>query len=138
MKKIKSKLSAVSLAALFAFFALPAVNALAQVLVTPPGTAATSSYCPGNTNDFAGILHFFICLITGAIIPLLITLGIASFIYGVVRYVINANDSAAREEGKQFMIWGIIGLFVIVSIWGLIKLLTGTFGFNFVIPQLQQ
>lgn len=100
------------------------------------GTAP--SVCGGGLNDIRGILNFFTCLITQSIIPLLITLAIVYFIYGVVKYIMNANEAAEREEGRKFMIWGIVALFVIVSIWGLVKLLAGTFGFNFVIPQLQQ
>src|SRR3989344_9617250 len=92
--------------------------------------------CPGNMNDVRGILNFFTCLLLDSVVPLLITLAIVVFIYGVIRYIANANDSAKREEGRNFMIWGIIGIFVIVSIWGLVKLLAGTFGVSFVIPQL--
>jgi hypothetical protein len=118
------------------FFSL--VSVLFPIAAMAQETVVNPSFCPGNTNDLTGILHFFTCLVTQSIIPLLITLAIAYFIYGVVKYMMNADDSAQREEGKNFMIWGIVALFVIVSIWGLVKLLTGTFGFNFVIPQLQQ
>ena len=96
------------------------------------------SICPGGTDTLGHILNFFTCLISQSIIPLLITLSVAFFIWGVGQYMLNANDSTKREEGRKFMVWGIIALFVIVSIWGLIKILTGTFGINFVIPQLQQ
>jgi len=94
--------------------------------------------CPGGTDTVGHLLNFFTCIISQSVIPLLITLAIVFFIWGVGQYMLNANDSTKREEGRKFMIWGIISLFVIVSIWGLIKLLTGTFGINFVIPQLQQ
>ena len=94
--------------------------------------------CPGNTSSVGGILTFFRCLIQGSVIPLLITLAIVFFIVGVIKYVLNANDPTKMEEGRSFMIWGIIGLFAIVSIWGLVQLLTGTFGISFSIPQLQQ
>lgn len=61
------------------------------------------------------------------------------FIWGVIEFVIKA-DSKEKEKGKQFMIYGIIGLFVMTSIWGIIKLLTTTFGFNstVIIPTLNQ
>jgi len=94
--------------------------------------------CPGNMNDVRGIFNFFTCLLLDSLVPLLITVAIVLFIIGVIRYVLNANDSTKREEGRNFMIWGIVGLFAIVSIWGLVKLLTNTFGISFVIPQLQE
>ena len=33
-----------------------------------------------------------------------------------------------KETGKQIMIWGIIALFVMVSVWGLVNVLSNTTG----------
>lgn len=52
--------------------------------------------------------------------------------------VINPNNEEKRKQGKQYMIWGIIALFVMVSIWGLVAILTNTFGIKLLIPQLSQ
>ena len=54
------------------------------------------------------------------------------FIY----YVINTQDEAKREKGKQFMIWGIIALTVMVCVWGLVSVLGNTFGIVNVIPKV--
>lgn len=61
------------------------------------------------------------------IVPLIITLGIIYFIYGVVGYA-TAKDEEKRKESREIMIYGIIGLFVIVSIWGLIRFLGSATG----------
>jgi len=61
------------------------------------------------------------------IIPLLVTLGIIYFIWGVIKYV-TAKDSDAQAEGRTVMISGIIALFVILSLWGLVRILQNTFG----------
>ena len=61
------------------------------------------------------------------------------FIWGVVQYVINGEEEAKKAKGKQFMIWGIIALAVMVSVWGLVSILTHTFGISSgkdFIPQL--
>ena len=101
-------------------------------------TGSSLPFCPGDTQSIGGILNFFTCLLFQSVVPLLISIAIVVFIWGVIQYVINTDDVSKRAEGRNFMIYGIIGLFVIVSIWGLIKILTGTFGINFAIPQLQQ
>lgn len=80
-------------------------------------------------STIADILNFFTCLILGSVIPLIMTLAIATFIWGVVQFVIK-DDTKEKEKGKQFMIYGIIGLFVMTSFWGIVKLLTDTFGTN--------
>lgn len=61
------------------------------------------------------------------IIPILIAAGLAYFIYGVIMFVI-AGDADKKEGARKIVIQGIIGLFVIVSIWGLVGIIQSTFG----------
>ncbi|HEV7702496.1 MAG TPA: hypothetical protein VGO63_03605, partial [Candidatus Paceibacterota bacterium] len=64
--------------------------------------------------------------ILNSIIPLLVTLGVVYFVWGVVQYVI-ADAEEAKKTGKNRIIYGIIGLAVIVSLWGLVNILVTTF-----------
>ena len=75
-------------------------------------------------------LQTFICKIgdiLNIIVPILIALGVVIFIWGVLTYVI-ASDEEAKSAGRNRIIWGIIGLAVIVGLWGLVRILTNTFG----------
>jgi hypothetical protein len=71
-------------------------------------------------------------------VPILITLAIIGFFWGLVKYLWGGAQGA--EEGKNIMIWGVIALFVMVSVYGLIQLLGGTFGINqggtLIVPQV--
>jgi len=60
-------------------------------------------------------------------IPIVITLGILYFIWGIISFVI-ANDEEAKKRGRDRIIYGVIGLAVIVAVWGLVYLLLDTFG----------
>ncbi|MFA6095099.1 MAG: hypothetical protein WC757_04435 [Candidatus Paceibacterota bacterium] len=64
----------------------------------------------------------------GVIVPLLISLAVLFFLWGVFQYI--RGDAAAKAEGAKNMIWGIVGIFVMVSVWGLVGVLSGTFGLN--------
>jgi hypothetical protein len=57
------------------------------------------------------------------LVPLLVALALLSFIWGLVQFILASGDEAAKDVGKRRMIWGIITLFVIVSVWGLVGLL---------------
>lgn len=57
-----------------------------------------------------------------AVVPLLITLALIYFIYGVAKFV-TAKEAEAKETARDIMIYGAIALFVIVSIWGVVELL---------------
>jgi len=67
--------------------------------------------------------------IIGPIVPLLIGLAVLVFLYGVLTFTFS-EGGAKKEEGKQYMIWGIVGLFVMVSVWGLVAILQGTFNLD--------
>lgn len=57
------------------------------------------------------------------LIPIFIGVAIIVFFWGIIKFIANAGDEKAIEDGKKFMIWGIVGLFVIVSMWGIIGFL---------------
>ncbi len=58
-------------------------------------------------------------------------LAVMLFIWGVVKFIANANDTAEHAKGKQFIVWGIIAFVVLVSLWGIVEIvLSGTFGFG--------
>jgi len=62
-----------------------------------------------------------------ALAPVLIGIAVVFFIWGVANYILKSDDAAGRESARQIMIWGIIALFVIITVWGLVAVLTSTF-----------
>ena len=62
-------------------------------------------------------------------IPSTITaLALLTFLWGIVVYLYHGNEEAMREEGRTYMIWGLVGLFVMVTVWGLIRTFAGSLG----------
>lgn len=72
-------------------------------------------------------------LITGAktlldqLVVFLIALAVVWFIWNVVKYAMSA-DEEAKTNAKNQMIWGVIAIAVIVSVWGLVAILQNIFG----------
>jgi len=98
------------------------------LLALGQGAVTAGQGCSGvNT---AGTIQFIICKIgdlLNTIIPILVVLGVVYFVWGVVTYVIS-SDEEAKKSGRNRMIYGIIGLVVIVAMWGLVGIVTNTFG----------
>ncbi len=86
---------------------------------------------------FQDLLLYVVCIINKSIIPLIFALALAMFVWGVVQFVINNDEEAKKEKGKQFMIWGIVALTVMISVWGLVNILGTTFGIEYAIPQVK-
>lgn len=90
-----------------------------------------------NDKNLGGLFTYGTCLIVATIVPLLFAIALAVFLWGVVQFLMNADDQEKQAKGKQFMIWGIIALAVMFSVWGLVGILRDTFGVtNSAIPKL--
>lgn len=50
------------------------------------------------------------------------------FFYGIVQFIWSADDDTKRETGKKSIIWGIVGLVVMFSVYGIIRFTLTTFG----------
>jgi hypothetical protein len=85
----------------------------------------TSSLCSGDNitvtatkhtgTSFAGIVSKIVSLVNSTIIPLLYALA---FLF--------EQGEEAQEKGKKFLLYGMIGLVVLFSVWGLVNLLIST------------
>ncbi len=81
----------------------------------------------GSSGGLGGVIQRITSLLN-ALIPFIITLAMVYFLWGVSQFILHGGDETKRSEGRQTMIYGIIALFVMVSVWGLVALLTNTFG----------
>jgi len=61
------------------------------------------------------------------LVLVLIGIGLLLFIFGLVKYVSAGGDEDEVKKAKSFIIFGIIALFVMLSVWGLVNLLSDTF-----------
>jgi hypothetical protein len=66
--------------------------------------------------------------ILNPIITLLFAVAFLYFFWGIFQFVSSETADAKRDEGKKKIIFGIIGLFVMVSAYGIIRLILATFG----------
>ncbi len=73
------------------------------------------------------IVARFTSLFTDNIIPLFMVVAVAVFLYGIVRYILASGDQEKAKEAKSYIIYGLVGLFVMVCFWGLIKIVIYTF-----------
>jgi len=109
------------------------LSGLGLALITPVVMFAQSNTSTGTScyNNQTGI-QAVICKIgeiLNTIIPILIVLGVVYFVWGVITYMIS-EDEEQKTKGRNKIIYGIIGLVVIVGMWGLVKIITSTFGLD--------
>ena len=76
-----------------------------------------------NADDLIGVVGGLL----NSLAPLIIGIAFIYFIWGIVQYVTAGGEEDQQTKARQTMIYGIIALFVMTSVWGLVNLLSGTF-----------
>ena len=70
---------------------------------------------------------FVIGLINNIAVPVIFALAFIVFIWGVFTYFIaGGSDEEKRGKGRSLMLYGLLGFFVMVSVWGLVNILVGS------------
>ena len=67
---------------------------------------------------------------TYVINPVLLVLaaaGLLYFVWGLVQFLLALNQGGKTDEGKQHMIWGVVGMVIMFSVVGIISLINNTF-----------
>lgn len=99
---------------------IPAIG----VLYLLPVVALAQEFEP-ITEFIGGITNF----INSTLVPLVFAIAFLVFLWGVFKYfILGGSDEGKREEGRQLMLYAIIGFVLMISIWGIVNLLAGGLG----------
>lgn len=70
-------------------------------------------------------------IVDNIVIPIVVlvsALAILIFIWGLIGFFMNGEDTTKRDDGKRHILWGTIGLTIMVSVYGIIRLVAATVG----------
>lgn len=82
-------------------------------------------------SNIADAGSFIINTINNVLVPVLFAIAFIVFLWGAfTTFIIGAGSEDKKESGKNLMLWGLIGFFVMVSVWGLVNILTGSVTFG--------
>ncbi len=72
--------------------------------------------------------------------PVIFALSFVVFFWGLSKFILNSGSKDEIEKGKNYMVWGILALFILISFRAIITFITSDFGFgnSTVTPQIPQ
>ena len=92
--------------------------------------AASGSCNFGNIQNFKDFVSKIISCFLNPIVSLVVSFSVVIFLFGVFKFISSESGGEGKNDGKSFMFWGIIGIFVMVSLWGLVNIFKSTFSLN--------
>ncbi|MDB5194387.1 MAG: protein of unknown function with transrane region [Parcubacteria group bacterium] len=81
-------------------------------------------------NSYLGRLILSVDGLIRLALPLTAALALLVFLWGLAQFIFEGGSEKSIESGRNRMVWGVIALFVIFSVWGIVSLLRITFGLD--------
>ena len=66
-------------------------------------------------------------VILDSVVPFIVGLAVFIVIWGIFNYITHAADEEKRAQAKQYIIWGVVGVFCMLSVWGFVNILYNSF-----------
>jgi membrane-bound metal-dependent hydrolase YbcI (DUF457 family) len=76
--------------------------------------------------SFGNVVNPIITNIVDPVIELMAAVGILMFVWGVAQMIIYANDPDARGRGQQHMLYGTIGMVIMLCAWAVVYIISNT------------
>jgi nitrogen fixation-related uncharacterized protein len=73
------------------------------------------------------LLNKIVEIIVNPVIFLMFAVALVVFLWGVAEFLRNSNDASSQEKGKSHILWGLIGMAIMVSAFAIIRVALGTF-----------
>src|SRR3990167_5698730 len=66
--------------------------------------------------------------LVGLALPIVVAIALLAFFWGLVKYIFAQGNEESKADAKKIMLWGIIALFVMVAVWGLVQFIGNALG----------
>jgi hypothetical protein len=97
------------------------ISIISILLLVAPTVAGAASFSLAGAN-FKGVIDEILSYIS-ILVPILYSLCFIAFFWGLSKFILNSGSAQEVQKGKNYMIWGITALFILVSLRVIIGIL---------------
>lgn len=72
------------------------------------------------------LINRFVDVIIDPLLALLFAVALVYFMWGLIVFLANPDDETKRSEGRRHMLWGIVGMFVMIAASAIIEIILRT------------
>jgi hypothetical protein len=66
--------------------------------------------------------------IIGPVVTLVVALAVVLFMWGVFELIKGAGDPEVRQKGQQHILWSVVGLAIMFSVYGILRFIANSVG----------
>lgn len=66
--------------------------------------------------------------LVGIALPIVVAIALLAFFWGLVKFIFAQGNEESKADAKKIMLWGLIALFVMVAVWGLVRFIGSALG----------
>ena len=83
-------------------------------------------------NSFIGKVD---TMIINPLILFLFALAVVYFLYGVLDFLMNQENEEKKTAGKKHILWGVVGITIMIGVWGILSMILSTLGITYIHPE---
>ena len=68
--------------------------------------------------------------LVGLALPIVVGIALLAFFWGLVKFIFAQGNEETKADAKKIMLWGLIALFVMVAVWGLVRFIGDALGID--------
>ena len=68
--------------------------------------------------------------VVGLALPIVVAIALLAFFWGLVKFIFAQGNEESKADAKKIMLWGLIALFVMVAVWGLVRFIGDALGIS--------
>ncbi len=91
-----------------------------------------------SSKTFSGVVDYTEGIFVTVIFRIIFGLALFFFLVNVYRFIKDAGNEAKRKDHQKAIMWSLIAMAAMFSVWALVSIVTGTLGVETGVPQIDQ
>ncbi len=80
---------------------------------------------------FAQWVNSIVSVGNTVVVPIIFALAFLTFLWGILQnFFFHGDSEEGRRTGRAFILWGVLGMVLLFSVWGVVNIIITTLGFS--------
>lgn len=86
---------------------------------------------------FRDLVTVVVDILVNYLVPIILGIIVITFVWKSTQFILKSDNAEERSKGRMYLVYGILGLVIVLSVWSIVALFLGVIGVPPVVPQLR-